>query len=98
MSFMSLFPFRAAARQSRPHHPAQRSTLSVTVDYPDAVRVRRALMQEAAPPIQVLECRAIPRTHSARLRIVCDSARAADVMHRVMESVDNAEFGPLSPA
>jgi hypothetical protein len=73
-------------------------TLSLTVDYPDAVRVRRALMQEAPPAVEVLECRVIPHTHCARMRIVCDAARADDVMHRVMHTVDAAEFGPLALA
>jgi hypothetical protein len=73
-------------------------TLSVTVDCPDAVRVRRALMQSAPQAIEILECRTIPHTHCARMRIVCDAARAPDIMHRVMDTVEAAEFGALAPA
>jgi hypothetical protein len=99
MSVSSLLPSWAVPRRGRgERRAAHRLTLSITVDYPDAVRVRRALMQETAPAIELLECRTIPHTHSARMQIVCDTARAADVMHRVMESADAAEFGPLSSA
>jgi hypothetical protein len=93
-----LFSWTASRDRRAERRGARRKTLSITVDSPDATRVRRALMQDAASAVEILECRAIPHTHSSRMRIVCDAARAADVMHRVMESVDAAEFGPLSPA
>jgi hypothetical protein len=32
------------------------------------------------------------------MRIGCDAAHAADVMHRIIEAVDAAQFGPLSGA
>jgi len=99
MSVSNLLPAWAAPRHRRraPRLP-QCMTLSLIVDYADAVRVRRALMQGTAPGIEILECHALPHSHSARMRIGCDAAHAADIMHRVIEAVDAAQFGPLSGA
>jgi hypothetical protein len=70
----------------------------LTVCSADVVRVRKALMQDAPAAVEILECRPISDSRSARMHIVCNAERANDVMHQVMRNVDAAEFGPLSRA
>lgn len=99
MSILSKLPSWVALRGPPSRRgPCRRLELSVTVCNTDVVRVRKALMQDALTAVELLDCRPIPNTQSARMHIVCNAERANDVMHRIMRDVETAEFGPLSRA
>lgn len=99
MSILSKLPSWVGVRGLRSRRgPCRWLELSVTVCSTDVVRVRKALMRDAPTAVELLDCRPIPKTQSARMHIVCNAERASDVMHRIMRDVGTAEFGLPSPA
>jgi hypothetical protein len=85
-------PVRAAA--PRQH----RLSLPLVVDERDVLRVRRAVIQNAGGTIEIVRCTPIRKSTKVRLTIELQAGALDETIHRIMQSIEAGELGPIGLA
>ena len=75
----------------------RRVMLSLIVDESDWARARIAIMRSGRSDVEILRVAPIARTSNLRVHIGLESAALDETMSRIMRSLKEAEFGPVTP-